>query len=350
MKKILVIEDNPEVRENIGELLELSNYEVLTAENGKVGADLAIRHLPDLILCDVMMPELDGYGVLRILGKRAETADIPFIFLTARADKTDFRKGMTLGADDYITKPYDDVDLLDAIEMRLSKSERLRSGSDMSTKNFSRFLQEVKSKEAFSHLTTNQELRTYKKKDVIFEEGGNPRQVFYIEVGVVKVYKTNEFGKELILEVLKTGDFLGYIPVISESNYTESAAALEDSKLRLIPKMDFINLLYHDPNVLAHLVKLLANEVTEKESQLLNLAYHSVRRRVAEALLQLYDKYEADGRAEFAILRDDLASLAGTTKETVIRTLSEFKDDGFISIVGHKIIIEDIKKLKGLPY
>ena len=103
MKKILVIEDNADVRENLGELLELSNYEVLKAENGRVGATLAIKEQPDLIICDIMMPVMDGYGVLRILSKRPETSDIPFIFLSAKAEKADFRKGMNLGADDYVT-------------------------------------------------------------------------------------------------------------------------------------------------------------------------------------------------------------------------------------------------------
>ena len=124
MKKILIIEDNPDVRENTAEILELSNYEVVTAENGKEGVKAASEELPDLIICDVMMPELDGFGVLRILSQNPVTATIPFIFLTARTEKSDFRKGMSLGADDYITKPFDDVDLLNAIEIRLKKHEK----------------------------------------------------------------------------------------------------------------------------------------------------------------------------------------------------------------------------------
>ncbi|HET7180271.1 MAG TPA: response regulator, partial [Chryseosolibacter sp.] len=105
MNTILVIEDNEEMAENIVGILELANYNVLSAPNGKMGVVLAQQHLPDLVLCDVMMPELDGYGVLHILNKNPETAGIPFIFLTAKADKSDFREGMNLGADDYITKP-----------------------------------------------------------------------------------------------------------------------------------------------------------------------------------------------------------------------------------------------------
>src|SRR5690349_14861190 len=122
MKKILLIEDNNEVRENTQEILTLANYEVITAPNGKVGVELAQKEKPDLIICDIMMPELDGYGVLHILSKRPDTAAIPFIFLTAKVDKTDIRKGMNLGADDYLTKPFDDTDLLSTIEARLLKA------------------------------------------------------------------------------------------------------------------------------------------------------------------------------------------------------------------------------------
>ena len=124
MDKILIIEDNNDVRENLAEILELSGYDVSAAENGKVGVEAALGDVPDLILCDIMMPELDGFGVLRILSKNPKVASVPFIFLTAKAEKEDFRRGMGLGADDYITKPFDDVELLDTIEMRLKKRSR----------------------------------------------------------------------------------------------------------------------------------------------------------------------------------------------------------------------------------
>lgn len=119
---ILIIEDNIEMRENISDILQLGNYEVLTAQNGKNGVDLARKNRPDLILCDIMMPELDGYGVLHVLSKHPETSCIPFIFLTAKAEKSDFRKGMHMGADDYIVKPFDGMELLKAIEVRLMKN------------------------------------------------------------------------------------------------------------------------------------------------------------------------------------------------------------------------------------
>src|SRR3954471_12155316 len=124
MKKILVIEDEPEMRRNITALLRYCDYEPIAAENGREGIDVARREKPDLILCDVMMPELDGYGVLQALQTDAALARIPFIFLSAKGEKDDLRSGMNLGADDYLTKPGGNADLIRAIEARLRRSEQ----------------------------------------------------------------------------------------------------------------------------------------------------------------------------------------------------------------------------------
>lgn len=124
MKRILVIEDEPEMRRNITALLRFKEFEPIAAENGRVGIELARREKPDLILCDVMMPELDGYGVLRALQEDAALAAIPFIFLTAKGEKDDLRSGMNLGADDYLTKPVANNELVEAIEARLNRSAR----------------------------------------------------------------------------------------------------------------------------------------------------------------------------------------------------------------------------------
>src|SRR3954447_1665846 len=122
MKRILVIEDEPEMRRNIAALLRFHEYEPIEAENGRKGVELARREKPDLILCDVMMPELDGHGVIQALQQDAGLASIPFIFLTAKGDKDDLRSGMNLGADDYLTKPVANSDLVNAIEARLRRS------------------------------------------------------------------------------------------------------------------------------------------------------------------------------------------------------------------------------------
>ena len=122
MKKILVIEDEPEMRRNLTTVLRLEQFHALPAENGRIGIELAKKEKPDLILCDVMMPELDGYGVIAALRADPETAAIPFIFLTAKGEKPDIRAGMNLGADDYLTKPVAKHDLLQAIRSRLERA------------------------------------------------------------------------------------------------------------------------------------------------------------------------------------------------------------------------------------
>lgn len=123
MKTILVIEDIKGMRENITEILHLAPYKVVQAANGKEGVELARKTHPDLVLCDIMMPELDGYGVLHILGNDPNLSNIPFLFLTAKIEPSDFRLGMNMGADDYLTKPFDDLSLLTAVELRLKKGK-----------------------------------------------------------------------------------------------------------------------------------------------------------------------------------------------------------------------------------
>lgn len=345
MKKILVIEDQFEVRENLVELLELSGYEALSGENGKVGVQLALEHQPDLILCDVMMPELDGFGVLRILEKRIETADIPFIFLTAKAENSDFRKGMNLGADDYITKPFDDIELLDAVEMRLKKSEKIKRSIQQSEQSLTTFINEAKGRTEFEELSENQEIRRFSKKDTIFQEGELPRRLYYIQSGKVKLVKTNEYGKEYILNILAEGEFFGYLSLLQEEEYTESAIVMEEAEIALIPKEDFFLLLYGNRDFSAHFIKLLANNTLEQEEQLLSLAYSSIRKRVAESLIKLYQQRGE----EIQILREDLANMVGTAKESVIRTLTDFKKEGLLEIKSGIITILDATKLMKMP-
>jgi CRP-like cAMP-binding protein len=346
MKKLLVIEDNPEVRENLCEILELSDYEVFSAEDGKKGVEIALSSDVDLILCDVMMPELDGFGVLKILNKNPKTSDIPFIFLTAKSEKTDFRKGMGLGADDYITKPFDDVELLEAIEIRLKKSERIKRAFDRTESGLQKFFDEAKAQKEFENLSMNREYRKYNKKDIIYEHGQHPKWLFFVAEGKVKQCYINEWGKELIINIFSPGDFFGYIPLLKKEKYEDTVIALEDSTIRLIPEEDFNLLLFNNRNFAAQFIKMLASKTADTEKQLLDLAYSSVRKKVANALLTLADK---NGQPSFAILREDLASLAGTAKETVIRTISDFKSEGIIEIIDNEINILNEAALKNMP-
>ncbi len=344
-KKILVIEDNQEVRDNLGEILELSGYEVILAEDGKVGVEKALNEVPDLILCDVMMPHLDGFGVLNILTKKSQTADIPFIFLTAKAEKSDFRRGMNLGADDYITKPFYKDELLSVLETRLNKSEQLRKKFDRTEQGLSAFINEARGYEELRKLSDERKTKLYKKRENLFEEGDYPRYLFFVKSGKVKVFKTNDDGKDYIINIHRPGDFVGYVDLIQSEEYTESAAALEDTEVNLIPKEDFQALLYGNRDVASQLIKMLADNISEKEEQLLHLAYNSVRKRVADAIIYLSEK---EDKEDIQILRDDLARIVGTAKESVIRMLTEFKQDGYIEIIDGNIYIRDKEKLKSL--
>ncbi len=345
-QKILVVEDNQDVRENIQEILELAGYEVSTAENGKTGAQKALQDHPDLVLCDIMMPELDGYGVLRILSKNAATAGIPFIFLTAKAEKADFRRGMGLGADDYITKPFDDVNLLDTIELRLRRSQRLRSSFDGTEEGLQHFIDEARAQDSLLALTDDREVRVYEKRDLIYNERQVPHWLYFIVSGKVKSFRANDFGKELITKVSGAGEFLGILPLLQNRNYTDSAMALEKCEVRLIPREDFLKLVFSKKEVSANMIKVLARQLEETETQLLHIAYDAVRQKVAGALIALSDQYQDEGVVRISLLREDMAGIAGVAKETLIRTLSEFRDDHVIEIDGNDIVIKDAQALK----
>jgi CRP/FNR family transcriptional regulator, polysaccharide utilization system transcription regulator len=343
-KKILIIEDNEDLRENIVEILELDNYTVYAAENGKKGIEIAEKQLPDLIICDVMMPVLDGYGTLSILHRKTQMADIPFIFLTAKSEKMDFRYGMNLGADDYITKPFENNELLKVVEMHLKKSEKFKNVLKQPIDN-QHFINEAKGVEALKMLTMDKEIRHFSKKNVIYLEGSAPRYLYYIQKGKIKVFKTNAEGKELIINILGEKDVFGLTGLLSNNHHTKSAIALEDCDLILIPKEDFTTLLYSNRDVSARFIKMLTADGIGKEERLLNLAYNSVRKRVSIALMLLYDRY---GSASISILREDLAALTGTTKETVIRTLTDFKEEKLIEVEEGRILILKPEKLKNL--
>ncbi len=121
MKTILLIEDNAEILANTGEILEMAGYAVLLAENGQVGVETALATRPDMVVCDITMPVLDGYGVLQIFNQNPQLTGIPFIFLTAKTERADLRRGMELGADDYLTKPFNKTELLSALAVRFQQ-------------------------------------------------------------------------------------------------------------------------------------------------------------------------------------------------------------------------------------
>jgi CRP-like cAMP-binding protein len=348
-QRILLIEDNPEMAENIASILELAQYDVICAHNGKNGVALAQQQQPDLILCDVMMPELDGYGVLHILHQDPETACIPFVFLTARADKSEIREGMNLGADDYITKPFDTTDLLKVIETRLKKTDSLRSQFMSDDFNCKSLFSDTKEKKTIEKMLGGKPVRSFRKKEFIYVEAQTPTEIYYLKKGEIKTYKVNYDGKELITGLHSEGDFFGYIAVLEENPYHENAEVIEESEIIVVPRQEFMQIIYSSKDLARKFIRIMSRKLAEAEDRLLDLAYQSVRQRVAGSLLRLHAVISKFHKAShIAICRKDLSSIVGTATESLNRTLANFKEEGLVEITEGGIRILNQQKLERL--
>ncbi|MBG6234589.1 CRP-like cAMP-binding protein [Pedobacter sp. CAN_A7] len=344
--KILIIEDNNDIRESTAEILMLADYEVMEAKNGKIGVELATTHLPDLILCDIMMPELDGYGVLYLLNKNPQTSSTPFIFLTAKAERIDMRKGMEMGADDYLTKPFDDVELLNAIESRLVKKDKQKAFYSKSLEQLSGLIGNTTGLNALQKLVAERKVRQIKKKQVIYYEGDHVTGIFLVIQGKVKTVKLNEDGRQLMTGIYGEEEYFGITSLLLQEPYAETAEALEDTTICLLPKEMMEELLNQYPDLGRKFIKILSNHLLDKEEQLMQLAYHSVRKRLSEVLIRLAKQEKSGEPVVLKVSRDNLAALAGMATETVSRILSDFKEESIIERKGSQIQIMDFKRLQ----
>lgn len=347
MKKVLLIEDDVTVRENTAELLELSDYEVVTASNGKAGIDKARQEMPNIIVCDIMMPEVDGYGVLEALSKDAETAKIPFIFLSAKTEHKDIRKGMDLGADDYLTKPFEEEDLLSAIESRLAKVEILNS-FNKNNKGAPKKESTLNNLEELREVFRNYRLLDFKKGEMIYEKGKHSNFFYLVRRGVVKAHRMDSQGKELITELYKQDDFFGNPASDPHSAYEDYATAMENAQLYAISREDFHKILANNPKITLQLVEVLNHNLSELKQQLMDMAYGSVRRKTANTILLFAERIEKHPLKSIRISRADLAGVAGMAPESLIRTLSDFKKEGLIEIEGRNIKLLDSEGLKSV--
>ncbi|WAC02792.1 response regulator [Lacinutrix neustonica] len=350
MKNVLLIEDDAVLRENTGELLELANYKVHTAANGKIGLEIAKQKMPDIIVCDIMMRELDGYGVLNGLSKNADTKHIPFIFLSAKTERQDVRKGMDLGADDYITKPFSEDELISAIESRLAKVSILMdlktqqaNPAEETNDNELRTLNDLK-----NFFDDNGNLFSYTKDDIIYTEGHNSNYIYLVIKGVIKCHKLDEQGKELTTALHKEDDLFGYTSFTQNIPYQETATAMENVELVGISKNELKSVLNSNHKVTLELIQLLTDDIYGVKNQLLQMAYSSVNKKTAATLLKFAEKLNRNPEDPIKISRNDLASVAGIATETLIRTMSTFKKQGLIEIEGRNIRILDLEGLKAV--
>lgn len=350
MKKILLIEGDQEMRQLTAEVLRLANYQVFDAENGKDGVEIALRENPDLIISDVELPVLDGFGVLHLLQKIPQFVTTPLILLSGNSDRKAARRAMELGADDCLSKPVSETELLHAIESRLQRAERIMKECN---KRYSKdpLLPERPLQDVLKQFLEGRNINRYNKKQIIYSEKQHPSKLFYILTGKVRLYKCTDEGKELTIELNGPGDFLGYRALLQGTTYQETAETLDTTELAVIPMTDFEQLLREDERILRKFTKMLATSVCEKESRLVHLAYNSLRKKVAEALIYLRRTYPPAAEKSFSINlnRDDLAHIAGTATESLIRTLTEFKSEKLIAIAKDgKITLLNEKKLEQL--
>ncbi|MGW9685744.1 response regulator [Flagellimonas sp. 2504JD1-5] len=353
MKKVLVIEDYKDVRENTMEILELANYTVMSAENGKIGVKMAKEWLPDIIVSDIMMPEMDGYDVLKILSQDEQIAGIPFIFLTAKDEKGDLRKGMSLGADDYLFKPFEAQELLDAIKMRLKKSDFLQQKFSKTANGVNHFFKEASTYLGIELLSDDRKLQEFKNREEIYQEGDAAHHLYFIQEGSVKVFRVTESGKEMVTGMYGEGDFIGQLSLLnSEGTYLDTAIALERAKVMSIPKEDFTKLVYKNREVSNKFLDIISNNMIHLQEQLVDVAYSTVKQRTARALLELHKKgfiedKDSKERMGVEILREDLAGMIGTAKETTIRAITDFREQGLVGVgKKRKLVLLNKNRLK----
>jgi len=348
--KILIIEDNQDIRENTAELLELSGYAVDTASDGIEGVRMAKIGKPNLVICDIMMPHLDGFGVLQVFANQPELATIPFIFLTAKTDRADMRKGMEMGADDYLTKPFQEVELLRAIESRLKKQQTNYAATD--SRDDLVVAQQAIDFLDFEKFPNDKKQQQLAKKQLVYNEGDMPTRLFYLVKGKVKTYHTNREGKYFITSFVKPGEFFGFVDLLENQAFRESAEALEDATVLSIYAKDFMEKMKENIHVEIYFRKALTSYLLKNESILFSMAYQSLRKRVAQALVELVNTYgnNQEGPVVMKLSREDLASRVGTATESVIRTLSDFKKEGLIEVKGAELTILQADKLANLKY
>ncbi|SDG63796.1 response regulator [Psychroflexus sediminis] len=339
--KILLIEDDKTVRENTAELLELSQYKVETASNGKIGIEKAPVFMPDIIVCDIMMPEMDGYQVLENLSKDNALKKIPFIFLSAKTDHKDVRKGMNLGADDYLTKPFEEEELIDAIESRLAKADIINSSENNQVSSLN-----LQSFEALKEVFRKERIKTFEAGELIFESGQASNSIYLIDKGVVKTYKLEENGKELITAIHKVNDIFGDISFTKQNSVSEFASALENTSVFEISTEKVKTIFNQHPQVMFEFIDQLGDHLSETKTQLMDMAYSSVRKKTAQSILLFSERLKKNKLSQIRISRADLAAVAGIASESLIRTLSTFKKEGIIDVEGRNIKINDFEALE----
>ena len=328
--------------------LEQAQYSVATASNIKGFFKKSRLQPPHLVLWDLAEPAISSKDIIGILDSNSFLKQVPFIFLS-RKDLCDQLMGTTSAMFATSTNgPLTSTAFINIIKETLTQFDISKVNDPAMATSY-----QEKEGECFTHISVadfakHRNIEHYKKKQVIYTEGNHPVKLFYIEKGKVKIIKTNDDGKELTVGLYSEGDFVGYTALMEGTNYKDTAQAIEESEVAVIPKEEFEELIQTNGQAAQVFIRLLAQNFSEKEEQLIGLAYNSLRKRVADALITIQHKFCKASQAPFSmhVSREDLANIAGTATESLIRTLSDFKNEKLIKIKDGNIIIPDPGKLQ----
>jgi len=351
MSKILIIENDVATKNHLVNLLQLAAYDVIIAEDGQQGIKIALTQKVDLIICDSVLPIINGYGVLHVLKRNNILRDTSFIFVDTVLNWSEIRKGIELGASDYIINNIEATEFLDIIDKCLYKMEQQRLQLPEYANGAAQPVDFVSTLNDYMvDIKNDKTVNVYKRKQGIYSKSNHPSAVYYILKGKVKTYKRNSEGKELITGLYRENDFFGFMAVLERKTYCESAEALEDAEIAVIPRAEFDAMIHNKPMVMKKLIDMLAQNLEEKEAKLLNIAYDSLRQKVAHTLLSIYNKYNVNSEEFFCIdiTRENLAAIAGVAKESLTRTLSDFRQESLIDLIQSRIKIINYPKLERL--
>jgi CRP/FNR family cyclic AMP-dependent transcriptional regulator len=269
------------------------------------------------------------------------------LFLTAD-ELINGNKEKTLhGADDYIAKSFTDNHILEVISASLQKSEQMKQVGPSNIQELRSIVGPSKGTNKLKELFSCAEVMEFGKDQTVYREGGHADFVYLIEEGSVQCSKSDYYGKSFVHEVYGAGYFLGYKAMIKNGTYNETVQTLSDTKLSVLPKKDFMDLIGENIEVANFFIETLSTDVIEREQLLLQLAYAPLRERLASVLLKLDERSpQGEGEHVFDISRQDLANMVGAAKESLIRSLSQLKKEGLLDSAGQLITLLNIEGLK----
>lgn len=355
MKRILIIENNVNLLSSYKEILKKAGFKVISALYGDTGINDAITKMPDLILCNTLVPYVDGFGVLAVLSKNPATAHVPFIFVSPTSKLANLRKGMDMGADDFIMHPFRDNQLIKAVEARFNKSKLRVHTTEILVDSPDNTLLSEKGIEQLQETILQSNLRRIKKKQTLYYEGDYSQGIYFLKEGCIKTFKINSDGRELITNIYNSNSFIGLDYLMIDGPLCENAEAIECCSIYFITKKSILDLLKTDIELNHYIIKWLSNDLAHKKGRLVELAYESVRKRLSKVIIQLNKDSFPINKVE--ISRDELAGLAGVASETVSRILTDFKQLGlierngnFINITNHEGLSKSSNMLFILPF